>query len=209
MNTIEIASLLQPFLEPQSLSADQIAKIESYLALLLKWNAKINLTAVRDANEIVTRHFGESLFAARQFFPSGGSSLSAIDVGSGAGFPGLPMKLWAPLLELTLVESNHRKATFLREAVRALGLSSVSVRSDRAEAISDQADLVTFRAVERFEQILPVAINLVESGGRIGLLIGETQVEVATSLAPEVCWTAPIRIPSSSNRVVLIGEKQA
>ena len=207
MTDSRIADLLRPFLAESGLSEHQMGAIRIYLELLLKWNAKLNLTAIRDPEEIVTRHFGESLFAARQFFPSGDSDSSAIDIGSGAGFPGLPMKLWAPSLQLTLVESNQRKATFLREAVRALGFSSAVVRSERAEAISEPADLVTFRAVEQFEQILPVAIKLVKPGGRIGMLIGEQQVELAHSLS-NLRWSEPVPIPSSRNRVALLGKKQ-
>jgi 16S rRNA (guanine527-N7)-methyltransferase len=203
----QIAELLQPFLSETRLAEHQIGAIRIYLELLLKWNAKLNLTAIRDPEEIVTRHFGESLFAARQFFPSEDSNSSTIDIGSGAGFPGLPMKLWAPSLQLTLIESNQRKATFLREVVRALNLSSAVVRSERAETISEPADLVTFRAVEQFEQILPVAIKLVKPGGRIGMLIGEQQVEVAHSLA-NLRWSGPVPIPGSRNRVVLLGNKQ-
>ena len=109
-----IAELLTPFIGPASLSDLQLSSIQVYLELLLKWNAKLNLTAIRDPEEAIARHFGESLFAARQLFPTGPSRDTAIDIGSGAGFPGLPLKLWNSSLELTLIESNQRKATFLR-----------------------------------------------------------------------------------------------
>ena len=139
-----IAELLAPFIGPVLLSESQLDAIQAYLDLLLRWNSKLNLTAIRDPQEIVTRHFGESLFAARQLFPAADSRETAIDVGSGAGFPGLPLKLWSPSLNLTLIESNQRKATFLREVVRTLNLNSVSVLTERAESISLQAVLVTF-----------------------------------------------------------------
>jgi 16S rRNA (guanine527-N7)-methyltransferase len=146
------------------LSDLQLSSIQTYLDLLLRWNAKLNLTAIRDPEEIVTRHFGESLFAARQLFPTTDASEDAIDVGSGAGFPGLPLKLWNPSLEVTLLESNQRKATFLREVTRALHLDSVLVSATRAETVSLRAGLVTFRAVERFDRTLPIAFNLVKPG---------------------------------------------
>jgi len=180
--------------------------IRTYIDLLLKWNAKLNLTAIRDPQEIITRHFGESLFAARQLFPPGDSHESVIDVGSGAGFPGLPLKLWCPNLELTLVESNRRKATFLREVIRALDLKSAVVLTERAESVSLRADLVTLRAVERFERILPVAFGLVKPGGRIALLIGEMQVRGAQSALPTVVWKDPVPIPLTRNGRLLIGE---
>src|SRR5438270_8397189 len=113
-----IAELLVPFLGPAPLADSELSSIRTYIDLLLKWNSKLNLTAIRDPEEIVTRHFGESLFAARQFFPACDSHDSVIDVGSGAGFPGLPLKLWSSSLNLTLIESNQRKATFLREVIR-------------------------------------------------------------------------------------------
>jgi len=115
----------------------------------LKWNSKINLTAIRDPEEIITRHFGESLFAARHLFPISADSQSAIDLGSGAGFPGLPLKIWNEALDLTLVESNQRKAVFLREVGRALGLSGVKVQAERAEKLSASADLVILRHTDR------------------------------------------------------------
>ena len=200
-----IAELLVPFVGPEPMADSELSSIRTYVELLLKWNAKLNLTAIRDPEEIITRHFGESLFAARQLFQSRDSRESVIDVGSGAGFPGLPMKLWSHDLELTLVESNHRKATFLREVIRALALSSIAVLTERAESLSLRADLVTLRAVERFERILPVASALRKPHGRIALLIGEAQVEVAQSALCTLAWHEPVPIPLSKNRCLLIG----
>src|SRR5579864_5126447 len=156
MTEERIRELLTPFLAPASLSTNQIDLVTAYLDLLLKWNSKINLTAVREPEEIVTRHFGESFFAARRLFPDMNSA-TALDIGSGAGFPGLPFKIWAPALDLTLIEANQKKAVFLREVVRTLSLSQVSVLAQRAEMVPVRADLVSLRAVERFEKTLPIA----------------------------------------------------
>ena len=207
VSTGQITELLTPFLDPDALTDSQLLAIKSYLNLLLKWNAKLNLTAIRNPREMVTRHFGESLFAARQLFPVGDSRDSVIDVGSGAGFPGLPIKLWSPQVELTLIESNQRKATFLRELIRALDLKSVSVVTERAGSVSFKASVVTLRAVEQFDRVLPAALGLVMPGGRIGLLIGEAQVGRARSLSTEVHWQSPIEIPLSNSRRLLIGQK--
>lgn len=207
MNHDWTKGLLAPFLGASSLSEPQQHSISLYLDMLLKWNLKVNLTAVRDPGEIVARHFGESLFLATRLFPSGDSNLSAIDIGSGAGFPGLPLKLWVPSLVLTLVESNHRKAAFLREVIRTLHLDRAYVLAERAEASTSQADLVTMRAVEHFDRILPVAQRLTRPGGRIAILIGRSQVEEARSLLPEASWGEPIPIPGSRSRVVLVGRK--
>src|SRR5947208_1608074 len=105
-----IAELLPRFVGTAPLTDSQVSAIRIYIELLLKWNSKLNLTAIRDPEEIVSRHFGESLFAARQLFPAADSHESVIDVGSGAGFPGLPLKLWSQNIDLTLIESNQRKA---------------------------------------------------------------------------------------------------
>jgi 16S rRNA (guanine527-N7)-methyltransferase len=208
MTTERIAELLKPFLET-SLSREQLQSVALHLDLLLKWNSKINLTAVRDHEEIITRHFGESLFAAQRLVQASDSN-SAIDIGSGAGFPGIPIKLWSPDIEMTLIESNQRKATFLREAIRALGLKRIFVEASRAETVSAHADstraeLVTLRAVERFERILPIALGLVSPGGRLAMLIGESQIQIATSTLVGVTWQTPIPITGSQSRVILVG----
>ena len=205
---MRIAELLLPF-GVSSLNPAQLRSISTYVDVLLKWNARINLTAVRRAEEVVTRHFGESLFTARQLFPDGENSqvASVADVGSGAGFPGLPMKLWAPPVGLTLIESNQKKATFLKEVARSLTLMNVNIVTARAEQVVLGADVVTLRAVEKFETVLPTATRLVASHGRIALLIGEGQVAVAQR-APGFVWTSPERIPLSKGRVLLVGQRQ-
>jgi 16S rRNA (guanine527-N7)-methyltransferase len=225
MQPARMAALLSPFLGGASLSESQLAQLASYLDLLLRWNARINLTAVRDPEQIVSRHFGESLFAARCLYPScslatGGWRL--LDIGSGAGFPGLPIKIWAPALAVTLLESKHRKATFLRELVRALQLTGVQVVSDRAENFAAEianyklqitnSVTVTLRAVERFHQVLPTAVELLQqfptSNRRLALLIGATQVETARAIATTLTWSDPLPVPASSQRVLLVGNLQ-
>jgi 16S rRNA (guanine527-N7)-methyltransferase len=209
MNKDRIAELLAPFTGSALLSDSQLEAIHAYLDLLLRWNAKLNLTAIRDPEVVVTRHFGESLFAARQLFPAADSRETAIDVGSGAGFPGLPLKLWSSYLHLTLIESNQRKATFLREVVRALNLDSVSVLTERAESVSLSADLVTFRAVEHFERIMPIAFNLVGPQGIIAVLVGSEQVGLTYATLSNVDWKAPIPIPLSKSRILLVGKRRS
>jgi len=201
----QISELLSPFLEDSALSDDKLTALLTYLELLRKWNAKINLTAVRNAEGIVTRHFGESLFAARHLLPDPNNNESALDIGSGGGLPGIPLKIWAPALTVKLIEANQKKATFLREVVRALRLTNVEVLAHRAESVSETADLVTFRAVERFGRVLQTAKGLVSRSGRIGILIGEGQVQTAQSALPDFRWQKPLPIPQSLNRVLLIG----
>jgi 16S rRNA (guanine527-N7)-methyltransferase len=219
LNETRVAELLKPFLEggtktSDSLSHAQLIRISMYIDILLHWNERINLTAVREPEEIVTRHFGESVFAARLLFPkyfttdSLGAAVHVIDVGSGAGFPGLPIKIWAPEIRLTLIESNQKKATFLRETIRKLRLERRRCFLwARGVVFRPKGDVVTLRAVERFETILPVAAELVASQGRLAVLIGAAQASRVRELVPDVLWDAPMALPLSSQRSVIIGAK--
>ncbi len=223
MDPARIASLLLPFLGPESLSKQQFAQVSTYLDLLLKWNARINLTSVRQPEEIVTRHFGESFFAARQLChperraveppavegplpPLEG--LQLIDLGSGAGFPGLPIKLYAPALAVTLIESNQKKATFLREVIRSLTLTNIDVFAGRAEDFPGRAGIVTLRAVEKPQRALAAAARLLSPGGRLALLIGASQAGEAQGLLPGFSWANPVYLPGSANRIILTGTRR-
>jgi 16S rRNA (guanine527-N7)-methyltransferase len=230
MDTARIAALLQPFLE-QSLPQSQLDQISIYIDLLLRWNVRINLTAIRHPEEIVTRHFGESFFLARHLFPASSSSTGysvlgtdhqpkttghgtprVLDIGSGAGFPALPLKIWTPHIHLTLIESNHKKAAFLREVARALTLTNINVITDRAEALSVRPDFpragaVTLRAVEHFETILPQAVSFLTPNGTLALLIGAAQIPHLTRLTT-LQWHPPIPIPQSHTRVLSIGVRK-
>jgi len=214
MDADRISVLLEPFLATP-VSAGTLAQISTYIDLLLRWNARVNLTAVRDPEHIVTRHFGESLFLARHALTSPVDSPKprVIDVGSGAGFPGLPLKIWSPNVDLTLIESNHKKSAFLRELARELGLTGVNVITDRAESLVARpgftsANLVTLRAVERFDNVIPTAANLVEPRGCLALLIGASQTPSLTSLAPAIAWNPPTPIPQSSSRILALGIRE-
>jgi 16S rRNA (guanine527-N7)-methyltransferase len=218
MDKARIAELLAPFLE-RPLSESQLDYISMYIDILMRWNQKLNLTAVRDPEQVTTRHFGESLFAAQHLFPSAEaalgpaqaerrSALRVADVGSGAGFPGLPIKLFVPEVRLTLIESNHKKATFLREVVRALDLAKADVFSGRAEELPDGlADVVTLRAVEQFDSALPVAVHLVAPGGRLALFIGASQASGIPQLAAGFSWSERLLMPLSSQRILLVGRR--
>lgn len=199
---MDVASLLSPFFDP---TAEQVEKVRVYLELLLKWNARMNLTGLRDPEQIVTRHFGESFFLARQL---NASVDDVVDLGSGAGFPGVPLKIARPWITLSLIEAQQRKATFLREVARAINLD-LHVINRRAEDVAESqpasASVVTMRAVERFESILPVATQLVRPEGIIALLIGSAQVPLARNLVGNWHFLPEILIPGSQDRVILMG----
>jgi len=221
----------RPGEEPAVLSTTQLQSISTYVDILLRWNARINLTAIRDPEDIVTRHFGESFFAASHLFPrvSSVSPVSSVvkafdladdqrqttnvrvaDLGSGAGFPGLPIKLWVPHISLTLIESNHKKAAFLSEVTRTLTLTNVNIQNTRAESLAPTTfDVVTLRAVERFAATLPIAAALVAPAGRLALLIGAPQHDDARSTLPHLTWQPPLPIPDSRSRILLIAQAPA
>ncbi len=270
MDTARIAALLEPFLE-QPLPQSQLDQISIYIDLLIRWNARINLTAIRHEEEIVTRHFGESLFLARHLFPAsvartllsatadttGQPAISqfpkpchpersqdmreahvlaeskdpyisslpelpqgilpapsnpprVLDIGSGAGFPALPLKLWAPHIHLTLIESNHKKAVFLREVARALTLTNINVLTGRAQtlapSLTSQADVVTLRAVERLETVLPQALTFLAPKGTLALLITTPQIPQVLAQT-NLSWQTKINVPKSRSRVLLFGYK--
>jgi len=204
MDIATIEQLLRPYAK---LDEQRLRLISIYIDILLKWNARINLTAVRDPEEIVTRHFGESFFAA-EVLRSDPVPESAIDLGSGAGFPGIPLAVHMAGTKVTLIESNHKKSTFLREVIAALKLQNAVVYAGRGEDYPEQAELVTMRAVERFDKALPIALKLAAPGGRVGLMIGSAQIAQAKALAPEVDWQAPQPVPGGHSRALLVGVKR-
>ncbi len=170
-----IADLLSPYLERGSQSL--YSQLSAYLDLLLKWNARTNLTAIRDPEEIVRRHFGESLFAAQHI----GRPDTLLDFGSGAGFPGLPIALLLPETHVTLAESQNKKATFLREAVRTLQLQNVEVWAARAETMpaDRRFHTVALRAVDNMEAALPAARARIATGGQLAILTTVHQISSA------------------------------
>lgn len=204
MESATILELLRPY---AVLDQQRTAQVSAYLDLLLRWNARINLTAVRDPKEIVTRHFGESFFAAERLGEQE-REMAVIDLGSGAGFPGLPFAMLAPRAQVTLIESSGKKSAFLNEVISALRLKNAEVFAGRAESYPAQGDLVVMRAVEKFSQSLPLAVSLVNQGGRVGLMIGERQVGEAQALTPEVEWEMPVAVPGGHSRVLAVGTKK-
>ena len=246
METARIAELLTSYVVGLTLPPGIYDQLSAYLDLLLRWNAKTNLTAIRDPEQIVTRHFGESLFAAgvlfgkepsvlglssranpehgrggvegpavsdnRQLTPDNCTSdnrqltadNSLADLGSGAGFPGIPIKLAFPELHVTLIESQNKKATFLKEVIRTLRLDGIDVYNGRAEQWGKQADVVTLRAVEKFESALTVAAKLVKPGGRLCLLISTGQ-RMTLVLPSGLRIQVEHSLPCSGNSKVVVG----
>ena len=204
VDTALIDRLLEPYAR---LDERQLRATSIYIDLLVKWNARINLTAIRDPQEIVTRHFGESFFAARQLL-SRGPWRSVIDLGSGAGFPGVPLAMLMTESRVTLIESNQKKATFLKEVIFALELDNATVFHGRGETCAERADLVIMRAVEKFEDSLVVASNLARPNGTVALMIGASQVSRARAVVSNVEWIETVQVPGSESRILLAGIKR-
>jgi 16S rRNA (guanine527-N7)-methyltransferase len=148
-------------------------RFEDYLGLLMRWNARINLTAIRDEEGILTRHFVESIACARAL-PAGIGTL--LDFGSGAGFPGVPIALCRPEIAVTLAESQGKKAAFLQEAVRVLGLAT-KVYAGRAELLKARFDCVVLRAVDRMPQAVRAASKLASPEGRVLVMATKGELE--------------------------------
>lgn len=193
----QIDGLLQPF--GITLSPRQTEILIVYLNLLLRWNKKINLTAIRTPQECVTRHFGESLLLARHEQLTG----RLLDVGSGAGFPALALKLVFPELEVTLLEPVAKKRAFLKEAVRACAFSGVEVRGERLQDLKRGTlyDTITMRAVG-FD-LVKEAMPHMKPLGKVYLWLSQTQAQELVKMDNGLEWGAAIEIPGSRERIIL------
>jgi 16S rRNA (guanine527-N7)-methyltransferase len=201
-----VRDLLQPF--SAKLSDDHLTQIITYTELLLRWNKKIRLTAIQSPEECITRHFGESFFLINTITPSG----RLLDVGSGAGFPGMALKLLCRQLVMCLLEPSGKKRAFLKEVARACQLGPVEVVGKRLEKFIGEAgirpfDFVTIRAVGNLGEVLPHALNCVSSGGRICLWLGSKQVTEVQQYDLPMEWGQATAIPLSRNRQILVGRK--
>jgi 16S rRNA (guanine527-N7)-methyltransferase len=176
------------------LPGDQVAKLEAHYNLLCKWNRVLNLTTMYKVEEAVERHYWESLFLARHLPPG---SLRLVDIGSGAGFPGLPVAVARPDCEVTLVESRQRKAVFLREASREL--PNVRVIAGRAETIAMEFDRATSRAVS-YEDLTDALKSLAPA---VDLLTGAEDPPQDLGFS----WEPPIRLPWGKQRFLRCGSR--
>jgi 16S rRNA (guanine527-N7)-methyltransferase len=190
-----------------TLGRELAGRFEAYLALILRWNSRMNLTAIRGEEGILSRHFVESIACARAL-PPGTHTL--LDFGSGAGFPGIPIALCRPEIAVTLAESQSKKAAFLHEAIRVLGIR-VSVHASRAESLEGcWFDCVTMRAVDRMERAVPVAARLVSPGGSLVLMTTRTESAAQRTAAGAMfTWNPTIELPFGADRLIEVGVRAA
>jgi 16S rRNA (guanine527-N7)-methyltransferase len=186
---------------------DQVLQIQQYIKILLSWNDKVNLTAIRDPLEILHRHFCECMFAGMSV-PIEHGRLA--DAGTGAGFPGLPLRILRPGLQVFLIESNLKKATFLAEVIRELGLREAQVLVRRYEELGEEIaplDYVCSRALGEYAKFLDWARSDSLSAKQVVLWIGANDLpEIRKSVNWE--WQEPIPVPNSLRRLILVGTKK-
>ena len=185
------------------LDRETATRFAAYCALLLRWNVRTNLTAIRDEESVISRHFVQSIACARAL-PPGIATL--LDFGSGAGFPGIPIALCRPEIAVILAESQGKKAAFLQEAVRTLGLPA-KVHSSRAESLASRFDCVTLRAVDRMPQAIQAATNLLAPGGRLALMTTEGQLKsLKAALVAPLAWLEVIPLPGSDSQLLAFAQ---
>ena len=231
-STKEYRELIDRVLSELGLLLDehQTAQLAAHFSLLVHWNRRINLTSVRRPEDIAVRHFGESLFLVKLLRPETGL---LVDVGSGAGFPGLPIKIACPAMTAVLLEPTTKKMAFLKEVIRRCELTGIEARAERLqeavheeavqeEAVQDamndeavnrdsgglagRAALVTLRAVALTPDLLSGLKKLLAPDGRLALFLGQEDA-VAIQSASGMDWESPAPIPHSERRVILVGRR--
>ena len=181
----------------RELSQGQVGQLFQHYELLLRWNQKMNLTTVEPGPDTVIRHYGESLFFASHL-PAERDAISVLDLGSGAGFPGIPIAVLKPSWHVTLVESNQRKSVFLRESSRHIG--NVSVLAKRIADVSEKGDWVVARAVDPLE----VRAAVPRLAPNIGLMLGNEDFSSIQNDS-RIAWGEPVRLPWGDRKICVYG----
>ena len=206
MNTEAAARLnaLLPAAGLAALDAATAAQFETYLSLILRWNARLNLISIRDETMLCINHLAESIVCARTL-PDEIRTL--LDYGSGAGLPGIPIALCRREIAVTLAESQGRKAAFLREAVRVLEIKT-KVYPARAESLTEQFDCVTLRAVDKMPKAVATAARLLAPKGWLALMTTTRELAgLQTAAGPGFTWNKALPMPFSKSRILALGRR--
>jgi 16S rRNA (guanine527-N7)-methyltransferase len=196
------ALLEQAGMEP--LPLEITSRFEIYLSLILLWNSRLNLTALRTEDVIISRHLAESVACARAI-PT--SVRTLLDFGSGAGLPGIPIALCRPEIAVTLGESQNKKAAFLQEAVRTLGITA-RVHAGRAETLRTAFDCVVLRAVDKMPKAVATATKLVAPNGWLALMTTHADVGgLQAAAGTQFLWDRQVILPNSIERSVVFGKR--
>ncbi len=187
------------------LEADDSDRFVRYYSLLVHWNSRLNLTAVRDSDAILSRHFVESIACARAL-PEGIATL--LDFGSGGGFPGVPIAICRPEIHVTLAESQNKKAAFLNEAVRVLEINA-RVFAARAETLAATFDSVTLRAVDRMDSAIERASHLIVPGGWCVVMTTDASLEAMQRSSGAIEWEKVVPLPGGTDRVIAFSQNKS
>jgi 16S rRNA (guanine527-N7)-methyltransferase len=209
MSSETVVSRLNALLQQAGIAPldhETAVKYEVYLSLILRWNARLNLTSLRTEDAIISIHLAESIALAKAI---SSDVKTLLDFGSGAGFPGIPIALCRPEIAVTLAESQGKKAAFLQEAIRTLGIAA-KIYSGRAETLSSVFDCVALRAVDKMPQAVRAAARLVAPGGWLALMTtnaGLANLQVAAG--KEFSWPRTVPLPGSTGRIVAFGQRHS
>ena len=189
----------------EPLTPELISKFEIYLSLILRWNARLNLTSLRTEDAIISNHLAESIACAKSI-PK--SVRTLLDFGSGAGLPGIPIALCRPEIGVTLADSQNKKAAFLQEAVRTLGISA-KVYAGRAEELETRFDCVSLRAVDKMPRAVAAAAKLVAHDGWLALMTTNADlVGLQVAAGPNFAWKQVVKLLNSTDRVAAFGKRK-
>lgn len=199
-----------------SITKENLASLAKYKDLLVEYNKKFNLTAIKSDEEIYLKHFYDSLTLIKAYSLNG--NLKLLDIGTGAGFPGLVLKIFYPDLELTLLDSNHKKIAFLEVVIKELNLKNVTCIYSRAENLPktyrEYFDIVTSRAVAHLRILLELSIPYLKVGGKLIAMKGLSEDEIKESakilekLDSTIVDTIKFNLPiEGSNRSLVIVQK--
>lgn len=185
---------------------EALLQFEAYLGLLLKWNSRVNLTAIREPGAIVRRHFLESIQCAQELPQIPDATL--LDYGSGAGFPGIPIAICRPEIRVTLAESQRKKAAFLREVVRSVGLTS-EVSDGRVEEMPPDRrfSVVVLRAVDRMIESSKSAFTRVTPNGWLVVFTTKESGRELNVALPEIKWHSRLPIMGTNQGEILMGKR--
>lgn len=214
MNVKDLAARLRRRLHRAGVESTPalVAQLDAYLTLLELWNRKINLTALTDVDEAIDRLIVEPLLALKLVGLGEGS---AIDIGSGGGSPAIPLKLAAPAWRMRMIESKTRKAAFLRETIRQLGLVDCTVETSRYEELltrpelHESADILTIRAVRVEGRTLTGLQAFVRPGGKVLWFRGPVGPDTPTNLTPPLLWEATYPLVESLRSRLVVLRKAA
>ena len=165
-------------------TTEQLSKLEEYYNLLIKWNSKMNLTRITDKEEVYLKHFYDSLTIKKIIDLNDYNTLC--DIGTGAGFPGIVLKIFYPHLDIVLVDAREKKLKFLNEVIRKLNLKNIETKHIRAEEYTDKFDIVTSRAVANIEKLMDYTMHLVKKNGKLIAMKGDISQELTEDVEKRI-----------------------